>query len=111
MRLEQYISLPLEKVENDIANHSFDAPKEMDVKIDINGLIARVNVTQHFTNPSNEWVNGVYVFPLPENAAVDHMRLRIGERIIEGQIKEKQEAKKTYQKAKKQGKLAARCIK
>ena len=41
--------------------------------------------------------------PLPENAAVDHMRLRVGQRIIEGQIKERVEAKKIYQQAKETG--------
>ena len=75
-----------------------------DVNMKINGLIARVTVTQHFTNPSNEWVNGMYVFPLPENAAVDHMKMIIGERIIEGKIKERIQAKSIYTQAKQQGK-------
>ena len=77
---------------------------DTDVQIDINGLIARVNVTQHFSNPSSEWVNGIYVFPLPENAAVDHMDMVIGERIIEGKIKERLQAKKIYEQAKQDGK-------
>ncbi|MGH1538618.1 MAG: marine proteobacterial sortase target protein [Gammaproteobacteria bacterium] len=80
---------------------------DTDVQMNINGLVARVNVTQHFTNPSNEWVNGIYVFPLPENAAVDHMSMIIGDRIIEGKIKEKQQAKKIYEQAKQQGKKAS----
>ena len=80
---------------------------ETDVDMDINGLIARVNVTQHFFNPSKEWVNGIYVFPLPENAAVDHMKLIIGERIIEGKIKERKQAKQIYEKAKHEGKKAS----
>ncbi|MFK7814928.1 MAG: marine proteobacterial sortase target protein [Gammaproteobacteria bacterium] len=77
---------------------------DTDVQIDITGLIARVNVTQHFTNPSSEWINGIYVFPLPENAAVDHMDMTIGERIIEGKIKERLQAKKIYEQAKLEGK-------
>ena len=78
-----------------------------DVQMDINGLVARVNVTQHFTNPSSEWVNGIYVFPLPENAAVDHMDMIIGERIIEGKIKERVQAKQIYEQAKHEGKKAS----
>ncbi len=78
-----------------------------DVDMTINGLIARVNVTQHFTNPSSEWVNGIYVFPLPENAAVDHMKMIIGERVIEGEIKERIQAKKIYTQAKQEGKKAS----
>jgi len=83
------------------------AQLNIDVAMSITGIINRVSVTQSFSNTTDHWQEGIYVFPLPENAAVDHMRLRIGERIIEGQIKEKQEAKKTYQHAKKQGKQAA----
>jgi Ca-activated chloride channel homolog len=83
------------------------AQLDIDVAMTITGMINRVSVTQSFSNTTDHWQEGIYVFPLPENAAVDHMRLRIGERIIEGQIQEKQEAKKTYQQAKKQGKQAA----
>lgn len=78
-----------------------------DVEMQIGGMVARVRVTQRFENPGDDWVEGVYVFPLPENAAVDRMRMRIGERVIEGRIKERAEAKKIYEKAKKSGKRAA----
>lgn len=77
------------------------------VRMDITGVINRVTVEQFFTNPSNEWVEGVYVFPLPEDSAVDHLTMFVNERIIEGQIKEREEAKKTYEKAKSEGKSAS----
>ncbi len=83
------------------------AQLDIDVAMNITGMINRVSVTQSFSNTTDDWQEGIYVFPLPENAAVDHMRLRIGERIIEGQIKEKQEANKVYLQAKKQGRQAA----
>jgi Ca-activated chloride channel family protein len=41
--------------------------------IEASGMIAMVELTQHFENASDEWVEGRYVFPLPENAAVDGM--------------------------------------
>ncbi len=69
----------------------------------ISGLIARTIVSQQFSNPDDEWAEGVYVFPLPAQAAVDHLRMKIGERIIEGQIRERAEAKKTYAKVKAKG--------
>ncbi len=75
-----------------------------DVQMDISGLVARVAVRQEFENTSSEWLEGVYVFPLPDEAAVDQMRLRIGERFIEGEIQEKEHAKKTYEQAKRAGK-------
>ncbi len=80
---------------------------ETTVNITITGLIARTTVVQQFYNPSEEWAEGIYVFPLPDQAAVDHMRMKVGERIIEGQIQEREQAKKTYDKAKAAGKQAS----
>jgi len=81
--------------------------KNTDIKITANGLLARVIVKQQFHNSSTEWVEGEYVFPLPENSAVDYMAMTIGERRIVGEIKEKKEAKKIYEEAKKAGKKAS----
>ena len=81
-----------------------------DVHIAVTGIIARTTLRQEFMNPSREkddWAEGVYVFPLPETAAVDHLRMTIGGRIIEGQIKERAEAKKVYEQAKHEGKRAS----
>ena len=78
-----------------------------DVDMNISGLVARVSVRQEFRNTSQNWVEGVYVFPLPDNAAVDQMRLHIGDRFIEGEIQEKEHAKKTYEQAKQAGKKAS----
>ena len=78
-----------------------------DVHMQVSGMTARVRVLQKFHNPSSQWVEGVYVFPLPENAAIDHMQLRIGERVIEGQVQEKQAARTTYEAAKQLGKQAS----
>ncbi len=78
-----------------------------DVDMQINGLVARVSVRQEFRNDSSEWAEGVYVFPLPDKAAVDHMRLHIGDRFIEGEIREKEQAKKEYEQAKQEGKKAS----
>jgi Ca-activated chloride channel family protein len=78
-----------------------------DVAIDVSGIVARTRVTQRFANPGADWREGVYVFPLPEGAAVDHLEMRIGERRIEGQIRERAEARRTYEQAKREGKKAA----
>ncbi len=80
---------------------------ETEVAIQVTGIVARTRVSQVFHNPGTEFVEGVYVFPLPEKAAVDHLWMRIGERAIEGQIQEKEEAKKTFEKAKSEGRKAA----
>lgn len=78
-----------------------------EVAIDVTGNVARARVTQRFRNPYRDWYEGTYVFPLPENAAVDHLRMRIGERVVEGEIRERRAAKASYEQAKAQGRRAA----
>ena len=74
-----------------------------DVDISVTGLVARTVVTQYFHNPTDEWLEGIYVFPLPQNAAVDTLEVRIDDRTIVGEIKERAQAKKIYEQAKAQG--------
>ena len=50
---------------------------------EINGLVARFTVRHAFANPGDDWVEGIYVFPLPNKAAVDHLRMETGDRVIE----------------------------
>ncbi len=78
-----------------------------DIDLQVSGLVARVSVQQRFLNDGAEWVEGIYVFPLPDDAAVDRLRMHIGERIIEGEIREKEKARKEYEQAKIQGKKAS----
>ena len=78
-----------------------------DISADVSGMVARVNVKQTFRNDGQDWVEGVYVFPLPDRAAVDRLRMRIGERFIEGEIREKEQARKEYEAAKVEGKKAS----
>ena len=78
-----------------------------EVEIAVRGLVVEATVRQSFFNPGDEWLEGVYVFPLPPKAAVHTLRLEIGERVIEGQIKEKGAARKVYEKAKREGRKAS----
>ena len=78
-----------------------------DVEMKVTGMVARTKVTQEFKNDSSEWLEGLYVFPLPEDAAVDHLKMVVGERVIVGKIKPRAEAKKIYTKAKQEGKKAS----
>jgi Ca-activated chloride channel family protein len=77
-----------------------------DVRIAVSGMIARATVKQQFENTSANWVEGVYVFPLPHDSAVDRLRLTIGERVITGTIDERQQAQRAYQQARQQGQRA-----
>ena len=85
-----------------------EAPRlNTDVVMTVNGTIARVAVTQRFENPSDRWLEGVYVFPLPEQSAVDALHMEIGSRVIEGEIKGRDEAKQAYEAAKDAGQKAS----
>ncbi|WP_164503540.1 marine proteobacterial sortase target protein [Pleionea sediminis] len=81
----------------------------VDTKADfsVSGLVLRAKVTQVFKNESSDWVEGTYFFPLPEKSAVDALTVKMGERLIVGEIREKKEAKRLYQEAKKAGKKAS----
>lgn len=75
--------------------------------VSINAIAAGVTLTQTFANNSPDWVEGTYVFPLPENAAVDRMEMHIGDKKIVGKIRKKKQAKAIYQAAVKNGQKAA----
>ncbi len=78
-----------------------------DVHMVVTGIVARASVRQEFINPGSEWAEGIYVFPLPEDAAVDQLRMQIGDRSIEGVIQERASAKTQYEQAKHEGKRAS----
>ena len=78
-----------------------------EVTIRVAGPVARAHVVQTYHNPEDDWYEGVYVFPLPENAAVDRLRMRVGERVIEGEIKERGAARAAYGEARAAGQRAA----
>jgi len=79
--------------------------KHTKVKADISGFIADVEVTQEFKNPFNTPIEAIYVFPLPHNASVNSMEIQIDDRNILGFIEKKEEARKIYEEAKKEGYL------
>ncbi|MDY6802455.1 MAG: VIT domain-containing protein [Cyanobacteriota bacterium] len=80
--------------------------KHTEVKSKIAGNLSRVEVIQQFENPFEDPLEATYVFPLPDEAAVDEMEIKIGDRLIKGNIKKREEAQKIYQEAKQQGRTA-----
>lgn len=77
------------------------------ISLRVTGMLAHVRMEQTFSSPGPDWMEGRYLFPLPEKAAVYQFEMRVGERRVKGVIKEKAEAQKTYTLAKAQGKKAA----
>ncbi len=81
--------------------------KQMNIKTQILNHIAEVEVEQCFGNDLEQATNVVYQFPLPENSAVYESVIEIGKRKIVSQIKERKEARKIFEKAQEQGKVAS----
>ncbi len=87
---------------------ALEAPQlHSDVRISVTGMIARVAIRQRFSNPTDNWQAGIYVFPLPEKSAVDRLVMTVGGRMISGRIMEKQEAKRAYDAAAASGQRAS----
>ncbi len=85
---DQHVPLPLEHTAVDAAIH---------------GYIGTVAVKQRFANPFDTKIEAVYVFPLPEKAAVSEFLMTIGERTIRGILREREEAEAIYREARRQG--------
>ena len=77
------------------------------VDITVNGMLTRTRLTQTFLNESPHWLEAVYVFPLPDSAAVDKLRMVIGDKVVEGVIQTRAKARQTYETAKTSGKKAS----
>ncbi len=81
--------------------------KHTKVEAEISGFLSRVKVRQEFENNYNEKIEAIYVFPLPNNAAVDAMTMYIGERVVRGKIMKREEAREVYEAAKSRGQIAS----
>src|SRR5258708_9664494 len=71
----------------------------IDVDLTVSGPTIRARVTQIFRNPTQNWVEAVYVYPLPSGGAVDTLKMVVGNRVIIGDIKERQQARIIYEAA------------
>jgi Ca-activated chloride channel family protein len=81
--------------------------KKTDVTVNINGVIADIIINQRYANDGNRPINARYIFPASTRAAVHGMTMKIGEKIITAKIKERRQAQKEFNQAKKQGKSAS----
>jgi len=79
----------------------------LEAELTVSGIMLRGRITQRFDNPTDEVIEVVYAYPLPAGAAVDHMEMRIGERHIVSEIRERAAARKIYEQARQSGRKAA----
>jgi Ca-activated chloride channel homolog len=78
-----------------------------DVHVVVSGPTARAHVTLMFQNPSERWIEAVYVYPLSDGGSVDTLKMIVGDRIVVGEIKGRPEAREAYENAKAAGQKAA----
>lgn len=77
-----------------------------EIDVEVIGLLARTTLRHRFRNPSEQWVEGRYQFPLPDNASIDTLTIEVGERRIEGEIQARTEARRTFEQARASGRTA-----
>lgn len=77
-----------------------------DMDVTITGSVARVRVTQAFRNTSGDWMEAAYLYPLPDEGAVDSLKMVVGQRVIVGRIERRAAARALYEKAKASGRKA-----
>lgn len=75
--------------------------------VTISGVIAEVRVTQVYRNEGSEPIDARYVFPASTRAAVHALRLRVGDRVVDAQIREKRQAQAEFAQARREGRSAA----
>jgi len=81
--------------------------KSTTVDVKVSGVIADVRVVQRYRNEGTQALEARYVFPASTRAAVTALTMRVGDRVVQAQIREKQAARREYAGAKQAGKSAS----
>jgi Ca-activated chloride channel family protein len=76
------------------------------VEVVINNGFARTEVTQTFFNPNDTDLEAIYSFPLPKSASLSEVTIWAGEQEMNGEVVERDEAKRIYEEERDQGKDA-----
>lgn len=83
------------------------APRRTDVKVGIDGFIARTDLSQRFETPSDDQGDAEYEFRLPSDASVSDFVVTIGDRQIRAVVRDRVDAERIYRQAIQQGYMAA----
>jgi Ca-activated chloride channel homolog len=71
----------------------------LDVRAAITGLVGRTVLTTEFVNVHDTALEATYIFPLPDRAAVTGMTMTADGRTVEADLRERAEARQTYDRA------------
>lgn len=103
---ENRTEVPFMELGSGINPHDFPL---ISTKVDaqlVDGIV-KATIVQEFKNAHSTPIEATYTFPLSTRAAVHAMEMRIGDRVIQAEIKEREEARKVYQQAKAAKKAAS----
>src|SRR6476619_1427602 len=81
--------------------------KDTRVDVSVVAVSLKKKVRQIYRNEGARPINASYVFPASTRAAVYSMRMQLGNEIIVAKIKEREQAKQEFEKAKEEGKSAS----
>lgn len=86
---------PLPPVRRDCSTYL--AVKNHNVTVNIDNQIAKTRVDQTFINDSAYALEGTYIFPLPDDAAISEFAMWVDGKKLEGQVLDKNQARRIYE--------------
>ena len=87
-----------------ISNATVDLPlSDVDVEVAVDSFGFTSIVTQVFGNDHEVPIEVLYTFPLPGGVAVNDCTIRIGDRVLQAELKEIEQARAEYREAVEQG--------
>ncbi len=81
--------------------------KSTQVALEVTPGLIEAQVIQTFTNDTATALEAIYLYPLPNGATLTDFELRFQDRVIRSVVREKQEARQTYEAAKAEGRKTA----
>src|SRR5207244_11732893 len=72
------------------------------VTVDIRDQIARTTIEESFVNHTNVTLEGVFQFPLPQDASIAEFGMWIGNELVMADVVEKQRAREIYEQIKRE---------
>ncbi len=73
------------------------ALRRLDVRVKTHGGVAMTEIEHVFYNPSEQQLEGTFRFPVPDGAMVRGLAMEIDGRLMEGEIVEREKARRTYE--------------
>ena len=78
------------------ALHSYRV-KSLSVDAVLEGQVAQVQISQEFQNTSNRTIEASFVFPIPQDGAINRLTLMIGDKEYEANLLPREEARRIYE--------------